>query len=216
LELTDAAAPGTGLPERVAVDAVTYKPVMVESAGGATSFRVLTAETVSFQDSLFTKPEQVDAPAGGSGGSRGSTTSSTDVSPQEAAAALGGTAVWLGPEFQDYRLFETKRDELAIGYGLLSHRKPTHTTGVEFVYARVGGDGSVDKHATFTLAETTVCTVVWGWTCSARDPVEAGTMLTLVPRSLVRDHGLYVTIWDWNVGAQPPPLEVARALRPVG
>jgi len=213
LELTDAAAPGSGLPERVAVDAVTYKPVLVESAGGATSFRVLTAETVAFQESLFTKPEQVDAPAGGSGGS---TTSSTDVSPQEAAAVLGGTAVWLGPEFQDYRLFETKRDELAIGYGPLSHRKPTHTTGVEFVYARVGVDGSVDKHATLTLAETTVCTVVWGWTCSARDPVEPGTMLTLVPRSLVRDHGLYVTIWDWNLGAQPPPLEVARALRPVG
>ena len=212
LELPDAAAPGTGRPESVAVDAVTYKPVLVESAGGATSFRVLTAETVAFRDSLFTKPEQVDAPAGGSGGS---TTSSTDVSPQEAAAALGGTAVWLGPEFDDYRLVETKRDELAIGYGPLSKREPTHTTGIEFVYARIGADGSVDKHATFTLSETTICTVVWGWTCTARDPVEAGTMLTLVPRSLVRDHGLYVTIWDWNLGAQPPPLEVARAIRPV-
>jgi hypothetical protein len=205
--------PGTGGPEsteKVAVDAATYKPVYVEYGRGGASFRVLAAETVAFDPALFARPKQVVGQAGGS------TTSSTDVNPRQAAAALGGTAVWLGPSWRNYRLLETKRDELAIGYGRLSERRPTHATGIEFVYGRVRADGTVDKDSTFSIAETTTCTVVWGWTCSARDPIEPGTMLTLLPRNLLRDHGLYVTIWDWQLGAQPPPLEIARALRPLG
>ena len=202
------AAPGTGV-ERVAVDAATYKPVLVESAGEALTFRVLAAETVAFNSSLFTKPKQVDNQGGSS------TTSSSDVSPQAAAAALGGRGVWLGEEWQGYRLVETKREELAIGYGALSERKPSHLIGVEFVYGRIASDGSVDSDTTLTLSETTACTIRWGWTCTPRDPIEPGTMLTLEPRSLVRERGLYVTIWEWELGAQPPPLQIARALRPV-
>jgi hypothetical protein len=202
------AAPGTRV-ERVAVDAATYKPVLVESAGEALSFRVLAAETVAFDSSLFTKPKQVDSQGGGS------TTSSTDVTPPEAAASLGGRAAWLGEEWQGYRLVETKREELAIGYGALSDRTPTHMIGVEFVYGRVASDGGVDRETTFTLSETTACTIHWGWTCTPRDPIEPGTMLTLEPRSLVRERGLYVTIWEWERGKQPPPLQIARALRPV-
>jgi hypothetical protein len=207
LELPDNSRPP--LTERVAVDAATYKPVLVESGGGAMSFRVLTAETVAFDPGLFRKPKQVSAQGGGS------TRSSTDVSPQEAAAALGGTALWLGPDWQGYRLVETKRVELSIAHWARAARKLTHTTGIEFVYGRIGADGSVDKRTTFTLSETTTCTIVWGWTCSARDPAIPGTLLTLVPRSLVRDHGLYLTIWNWQVGGQPPPVEIARALRPL-
>jgi hypothetical protein len=209
LELPDPnAAPGTGV-ERVGVDAATYKPVVVESAGEALTFRVLSAETVAFDPSLFRKPDQVDNQGGAS------TISSTDVTPAKAAASLGGTAVWLGPEWQGYRLVETKREVLAIGHGALSNRKPAHTIGVEFVYGRVAADGSVIKDTTFTLSETTVCTIRWGWTCTARDPIEPGTMLTLEPRNLVRERGLYVTIWEWELGELPAPLEIARALRPV-
>jgi len=207
LELLDNSTPP--LTEKVAVDATTYKPVLVEygRAGGA-SFRVLTAETVPFDATLFTRPTRIVGQTGGS------TISSTDVTPQQAAAALGGTAAWLGPTWQNYRLVETKRQELAIGYGMLSGRRPTHATGIVFVYGRVGSDGTVDKDATFNLSETTRCTAVWGWTCSARDPVEPGTMLTRAPPgSLLRYHGLYVTIWNW--AAQPSPLDTARALRPV-
>jgi hypothetical protein len=211
LELPDVnAAPGRGLLERVAVDASTYKPVLVESGGGATTFRVLTAETVAFDRSLFTKPKQVATPVGGS------TTSSTDVSPPEAAAALGGTALWLGSEWRGFRLVETKRDELSIGFGVLSDRKPTYTTGVELVYGRPSADGSVDKDTTLTLFEATTCTVVWGWACNGRDPTEPGTMRSRIPSSLVRVGDLYITILDWHIGSQQPTaLEVARALRPV-
>ena len=207
LELPDNSTPP--LMEKVAVDATTYKPVLVEyGRAGGTSFRVLTAETVSFDAALFTRPKRVIEQAGGS------TISSTDVTPQQAAAALGGAAAWLGPTWRNYRLLETKRQELAIGYGVLSGRRPTHAVGVGFVYGRVASDGTVDKDATFTLFETTRCTVAWGWTCSARDPIDPGTMLTRAPPvSLLRYRGLYVTIWNWS--AQPSPLEIARALRSV-
>jgi hypothetical protein len=208
LELSDNSDPP--LMEKVAVDATTYKPVLVEyGRAGGSSFRVLAAETVSFDPSLFTRPKRIIEQVGGS------TISSMDVTPQQAAAALGGTAAWLGPAWQNYRLLETKRQELAIGYGVLSGRRPTHASGIVFVYGRVGNDGAPDKDATFNLSETTRCTVVWGWTCSARDPIRPGTILTRAPPgTLLRYHGLYVAIWNWS--AQPSPLEIARALRPVG
>jgi hypothetical protein len=198
-------------PERVAVDAVTYKPLRVV-AGAALRFRVVTAETVAFAPSLFTKPEQIDAPPGGVGGS---SKSRTDVSPQQGAAALGGTAVWVGPEWQGYRLVERNRYDLSIGYGPLSDHAPAHTTGIEFVYARIGPDGDIVEHSSFSLAETTVCTILWGWTCSARDPTAPGQLLMLEPRGLMRAEGLYVTIWNWHRLQGPAILDVARALRPV-
>jgi hypothetical protein len=207
LELLDNSTPP--LTEKAAVDATTYKPVLVKyGRAGGTSFRVLTAETAPFDPTLFTRPKRIVDQAGGS------TISSTDVSPREAAAVLGGTAAWLGPTWQNYRLVETKRQELAIGYGMLSGRRPTHATGIVFVYGRVGSDGTVAKDATFELSETTTCTAVWGWTCSARDPVQPGTILTRAPPgSLLRVRGLFVTIWNWST--QPSPVEIARALRPV-
>lgn len=209
-------ATGAGTPRytptaRVAIDAGTFKPLLVEAANGATSFRVLTIETVAFSQTLFTKPELIQSSPGGVGGS---VRSSTEISPGQTPAALGGTALWLGEEWRGYRLVETTRAELSIGYGARSEREPTRTTGIEFTYARLGTDGTVDPSSTFRLAETTICTIFWGWSCSPRDPSE-GTMLTLGPRSLVLDRGLYVTIWNWNQLAQPAPLDIARALRPV-
>ena len=207
LELPDNSTPP--LTERVAVDVATYKPVLVEYGEGGTSFRVLTAETVAFDPALFTKPMQVGATGGGS------TSSSADVSPEEAAAALGGTALWLGSDWHGYRLVETKREELSIAHGTDSVRELTHTTGIAFVYAKVKPDGSLDKHSKLTVSEATVCAPMWGWACSPRDP-KTGTILTRVPPgSLLRYRGLYITIWDWQIGTQPAPLEIARALRPV-
>jgi hypothetical protein len=206
LELPDDSDPP--LTERVALDAATYKPVLVAYGRGPTTFRVLTAEALSFDPGLFTKPKRVAAQGGGS------LSSSADVSPQEAAASLGGTAAWLGSEWQGYRLVETRTEELSIAYWMPPLRKVGHASGIEFVYARVDPDGAVDEHSKLTISEAKVCTVLWGWTCSPRDPIDPGTILMRAPPgSLLRYRGLYVTIWNWS--AQPSPLETARALRPV-
>lgn len=209
--------PGTGAApaphrDRVAIDADTYKPVLVEAADGAIRFRVLTIETVPFARSLFTSPEPLGPAPGGVGGS---VRASAEISPSQASAALGKPALWLGEEWNGYRLVETKRVDLSIGYGPRSEREPTQTTGVEFEYARIATDGSVDRDATFTLRETTICTIHWGWRCGPQDP-PPGLMLTgLLPRSLVRTEDLYIAVWNLNQLAEPASVELARALRPV-
>jgi hypothetical protein len=189
--------------ERVAVDAETYKPVLVE-AGGAVEFRVLTAETVGFDAALFKKPE-AETPAGGVGGS---SRVQAEVTPRAAAAALGGVAMWLGADWNGYELVKTTTNDIAIGYGPLSTRPADHTLGAEFVYENEAG-------SRFSVAETTECTINWGWTCSARDPSAPGEMLVLPPRGLLRAQELYVTIWNWPLPTRPAMLDVARALRPV-
>jgi hypothetical protein len=212
LELPSAETRTGAVKDRVAIDARTYKPLLVEAADGAIRFRVLEIETVPFAQSLFTKPEQIeDAP----GGSSGSVAAKTEISPSEASAALGKPALWLGEEWRGYRLVETNRAELSIGYGPFSEREPTRTVAVEFEYAKLAADGSLARDSTFTLRETTICTISWGGQCGPRMP-PPGTMLTGVPPGpLVRTEDLYVSVWDLLGRLEAPSLELARALRPV-
>lgn len=152
-----------------------------------------------------------DAP----GGSSGAVAAKTEISPSRASAALGQPALWLGEEWRGYRLVETNRAELSIGYGPRSEREPTRTIGVEFEYAKITAAGSVDRDSTFTLRETTICTIFWGGQCGPRMP-PPGTMLTGVPPgALIRTEDLYVSVWDLLGRLEAPALELARALRPV-
>jgi hypothetical protein len=212
LELPSAEARTGAAKDRVAIDTDTHKPLLVEAADGAVRFRVLEIETVPFAQSLFTMPEQIkDAP----GGVGGSVTAKTAISPSRASAALGKPALWLGEEWRGYRLIETNRAELSIGYGPRSEREPTQTIGVEFEYAKLTADGAVARDSTFTLRETTICTIHWGWRCDPRNP-PPGTMLTGVPPgALIRTEDLYVSVWDLLGRLEAPSLELARALRPV-
>jgi hypothetical protein len=165
---------------------------------------VLSAETVAFDAALFTKPEAAP-PVGGVGGS---SRVRAEVTPADGAAALGGTALWLGKEWNGYRLVKTTTYDIVIGYGPLSSRPPDHVIGTEFAYEN-------DAGAHFSLAETTECTIYWGWTCSARDPSSEGELLALPPRGLVRSGSLFVTIWNWPLPTRPAMVDIARALRPV-
>ena len=208
-----AAGGGDARVERVAIDSETYKPLLVEAAGGATRFAIREIGTLSHVPSVFTRPTQITARDGGVGGS---TKSKRAVSPVEAAAALEGNVLWLGESWRDYRLVETRLVDLSIGYGPLSGREPTKVTGVEFDYGRRSGDGTIADDSIFTLKETTVCTVYWGWTCSATDPTRTGTMIRFGPITRVLEAGVFVTIWDWNGRDDPPHLEIARDLHHVG
>jgi hypothetical protein len=190
--------------QRVAVDAETHKPVLVE-AGSSVRFRVLTAETIAFDPSLFTRPEPAKPPPGGVSAS---TRVQTEVTPRQAAAALGGTAVWLGSDWNGYELVETRSEDLTVGYGRRSARPPGHVVAVEFAYERSG-----DEQSRFSLTEATACTMFVG--CGPTSPEAPGQMVVEPPRGVLRTHGLYVTIWNWQLPGMPAMLDVARALRPV-
>jgi hypothetical protein len=207
-----AAGGGVARVERVALDRATYKPLLVETAGGATLFRIREIETLPHAPSVFTKPRQITAPAGGVGGS---TKSERTVSPAEAAAALEGNVLWLGESWRDYRLVETRLIDMRIGYGRLSGRDPTKLTGVELDYGRTFTDGTVDKDSVFTLKETALCIVYWGWAC-ADDPPQPGTLTRRGPISLVLKSDVFVAIWDWKTPDEPSHLDIARDLYRVG
>jgi hypothetical protein len=207
-----AAGGGAARVERVALDSASYKPLLVETAGGATRFAIREIETVPYAPWLFTKPSRITAPDGGSGGS---VKSKRVVSPAEAAAALQGKVLWLGENWRDYRLVETRLVDLRIGYGALSEREPTNVTGVELDYGRTSGDGTIDKESVFTLRETTACIVYWGGACT-EDPAQPGTMTRRGPITRVLKSNVFVTIWDWNNPDDPSHLELARDLHRVG
>lgn len=185
--------------QRVALDASTYKPVLVQTEDGEISFRISTIETLPFERAYFSMPEREVTLAGGTG-------RMTDITFGEAPAALGGAAYWVGETWGDYRLVATRRVEISSRVAPGERRR---ASGVEFEYAHVA-DGS-----TFTLRESTTCLVRWGWTCDPHDPRKAGTMATeLIPRLRIGD--VHVAIWGLlGSSGTAQPLEIARALHPV-
>lgn len=200
-----------GTRERVAVDAQSYRPLLLEANEGAVSFRVLTAETLPYDPSFFTKPEQVRAQSGGS------VSSEVDVSPQQAATSLGGMALWLGGEWNDLKLVGTTMQERTIAYG--GGSQPGRASVIKFTYAPVAADGTVDIRASVEIYETTTCLVSVGWTCTPLDPSAADTLglpLGLQgPIDLLHRDGLYVSIWNSGNSELSASIDMAWALEPL-
>ena len=195
-----------GRAEDVAVDAHTYKPVLIKEEPGAPSVRVLTAETVPYESTSFRKPPEVTAQSGGS------VASETPVTPHEAAATLGGEALWLGESWNDLRLVATTREVQTIGYG--PDAQAGRALVVDFTYAKVA-DGALDRSTKIDIYESTSCVLNVGWTCSARDPADAGVLQFRGPVSILRRDALFVAIWGWSVD-QDRALDIARSLSPLG
>jgi hypothetical protein len=207
-DLPVSAPAGQAMTERVAVDAQTYKPLLVQAEQDGSSYRVSTIETAPYKASLFTKPQQVQAPT------IGDVASETEVTPQQAAVTLGGTALWLGQSWNGLKLIATTHQRLTIAHAPLSSRSPAQADGIEFTYAPVAGDGSVDTHARVLIREATSCVIGYGWTCTPRDPSAEGTLELFGPISVLRRDGLYIAIWNWRSPQQPAALDMARALQP--
>lgn len=193
-----------GLTEQVAIDATTYKPLLIRE-GDEVAARVVTAETLPFSSSYFTKPEQVQAQTGGS------VASERNVTPQQAASVVGGRALWLGEQWRGLRLVATSHQVRTIGYG--SDQAPDRADVVDLVYAPVAADGTVDTKERIEILEASRCVLTTGWTCTPRDPATNGTLERFGPISLLRQDGLYISIW--NLGDQQEVLELARALTPI-
>jgi hypothetical protein len=194
-----------GRSEQVAVDASSYKPLLIKQGEGA-ELRVVTAETLPYEPAFFRKPAQITAQSGGS------LAAEAAVSPQQAAGVLGGKALWLGRSWNDLRLLETTREERSISYG--PGHPPGRATVVDFTYGKVGADGSIERQSEVHIYESTGCVLNVGWTCTARDPSAPGTIQLRGPISILRSDGLFVAIWDLS-SDQRRALELARALGPI-
>lgn len=189
-----------GMTEDVAVDAHSYKPLLIKEQGGTLTLRVLVAESLPYDPSVFTKPQRVKAQSGGS------VVAHTVVTPHEAAALLGGRALWLGQDWSGLHLVATTHEERTISYG--PGIEPGDADVIDFTYARAD-----DPRSKIDIYETTECVLSVGWTCTPRDPTSAGTVELFGPISVLLSRGLYVSIW--NVPRTQGALEVARALTPV-
>jgi hypothetical protein len=194
------------LTEQVAVDSHSYKPLLIKQEPGGDNLRVLAAETLPYQAGLFRKPPQITAQSGGS------LAAEAAVSPQEAAAALGGRALWVGRSWNDLRLVATTREVRTISYG--PGRPPGRATVVDFTYASTSPDGAIDRQSQIHIYESTGCVLNVGWTCTARDPAGAGAIQFRGPIGILRSDGLFIAIWDWS-SDQQRALGIARALSPL-
>jgi hypothetical protein len=83
--------------EDVAIDAATYKPVLVRTTGRSpVEFRVVAIDTEPYDPSLFARPAvRTDLPA------IGSVQGHAPIDLSEANALLGGRVLWLGKEWGD-------------------------------------------------------------------------------------------------------------------
>lgn len=203
--------------ERVALDAATYKPVRIESENGRVIVQVALAESVPFDAARFTQRRH-RALAVDDGGAVGANVSAeAEIAPSEAAAALGGQALWLGPEWSDLTLTGVTRQTRTIRSATGG---PAETTTVELTYEPADASRSDTNRQAIRVYESTVCLVRLGWTCTARDPDSASTVgLPFGTEgfiALLRHGDLYVSIWRSAGSGSPSLLDAARAVRPVG
>jgi hypothetical protein len=200
--------PGSELAGRVAIDATTFKPLRVETPG--TTYRVRLAETVAYDPSIFRRPRPAEPQFVGGG-----VTSETEVSPKDAAARLGGTALWLGREWNGMRLDSVTHQQRAGRHG----DEPAEISTIAFTYAPVAAKGTVAHSSQVAIYETTMCLTRVGWSCTPRDP-GTGTVLGLPLGpdgwiGLVRREDLYVSIWNVHPTRGATLLDIARALEPL-
>jgi hypothetical protein len=190
--------------ERVAVDAQTYVPLLIEQDGEPT-YRVTTAESLPYDESYFAKPPRTRTQTGGS------VASEREVTPAEAASVLGRRALWLGETWNGLRLAEVALEERTIGYG--PDEEPGRVRVLRFTYVPVASEQTAPSWARVDIFESTSCVLSVGWTCTPRDPMSTGTVGIVGVISLVRSDDLYISIW--SPGRSHEPLEMARALTTV-
>jgi hypothetical protein len=187
--------------QRVALDAETSKPLLVES--GTRSFNVLNIETVPFEPRFFAKTRSSEQPT------TASVSAESVLDARTAAHVLGVPALWLGQRWQNLQLVAVKRQELTTHYSRAL--RPTSTLGVEYRYALLGRG---DARPALVIREATSCPFVYGWSCGAADPPN-GALALGGGRNLLRVGELYVSIWDFRTSDGPSVLEIARSLTPV-
>jgi hypothetical protein len=194
---------GKKVEEEVAIDADSYKPLLVRTTTDRSDeIRVTQIETEPYDDSMFSKPSRVLLP------SIWEHRGSDSIALSHVAAVLGRQGLWLGHSWNGFQLTEVARQQMSIGFCPLSGRVPIRSTGVTFEYRRANGD-------VLTIREATQCQFAFGPYCGRVPLPGEDTLLVgnaLFASALLRD-GLYVAFWLPN--SQVEPVTVARSLTPL-
>ena len=114
--------------ERVAVDAGSFLPVVIQQREG-TRWSIARIESIRFSSADFEAPRrQPPAPSGGGVLSR------QRSSPSEAATVLGTPALWLGRASGDLRLAALRLERLVSVYPPGARRRPFRSPGIALTY----------------------------------------------------------------------------------
>lgn len=197
--------------ERVALDAKTLKPVLLEGFVGGEPVgrvRITSIETLGPAQADFT-PSKPLSPQ-----SQSSTVLDQHrVAPPAAASALGGHLLWLGESSGGFAFGTAVLQRISNGYG--PGKPTTVSSGVRIVYHGRAGD--------VVLQESQHVEGVYGFLGEIRQAPPAGRMLVTgsVPgppssgswTGLLTEDGLYVSI---QTPTKRLLLVVARALTPTG
>jgi hypothetical protein len=202
--------------ESVALDASTYRPLVVRDASGTWTYRIVSIGTVSDAVANFERPTETELGREAAGGGAVNETKLA-VDPGAARHALP-RALWLGTSFRNRPLAGIERDTLRTHFADPSLR-PELGVGLQIVYGATSSNGVPDPTRPFVQlweSDTPQPGYEWGL---VRGFVPPKGMLATLGRSgpfgpsgfLVRD-GVYVTV----VASTPKlALEAARALHPI-
>lgn len=202
--------------ESVALDASTYRPLLVR---GASRYRIVSIETVDQSAANFERPTSTEA---GRLATAGGVVDRTQlpVAPKAALQALPG-AVWLGSSFQNLPLAGVERDTLHTRYA--EPQAVTETSvGVQLLYGATTSPGVPDRtRPSVQLWESNQPELAYWWGFLRGGTPPAGLFATVgsvglppfgATGFLVHD-GVYITVM-----ASTPQLalDAARALSPIG
>lgn len=203
--------------ESVALDASTYRPLLVRDASGTWSYRIVSIGTVAASAANFEKPTATEL---GRQALSGGTFDSTKLAVDPAAAlqALPGS-LWLGNAFQSLPLAGVERDHLHARYAdpALGSEE---SVGLQLVYGATTSRGGPDRDHPFVQlweSDRPQPGFWWGFLQGLVPP--AGTLAMRgtsggtfgVPAFLVRD-GIYVSV---QASTPQLALEAARSLVPI-
>jgi hypothetical protein len=203
--------------ESVALDASTYRPLLVRDASGTWHYRILSIDTVSRAAANFVRPTPTDRRKEATSGG---TVARTQVAVDRDAArrTLPG-ALWLGSSFRSLPLAGIERSTLRTSFAD-RHAAPRLGIGLQFAYGPSASVGIPERttHPFVQLWESSRPQFAFWWPALQGYVPSPGTIVTRgafgrsgSPGFLVR-RGVYVTLW-----ASSPKLALAaaRALTPI-
>ena len=211
-----------GTIEQVALDADTYRPVLVEQPRDR--YRVREIESVAAAAADFSRPKVLpvrERPA------VGEVAAEREITPRAASTALGRTAAWAGRALNGLPLTHLRLQTLTTGYGIDSGVAPIRSTGLELLYGEPvagTGDGVVIHEAprpefAYGLGDRFRPLPPEGWLALNAIPEvepagggEPSTSGSMIWNGMLRKAGLYITL---TASTRELLLAAARALHPI-
>ena len=196
--------------ESVALDASSYRPLLVRDASGTWSYRIVSIETVAQNVANFDRPNATELGRKAASGTRVDRTQLA-VDPGAARQALPG-AVWLGSSFQSLPLVGIERDTLRTTFGDPT-LAPEDGVGLQLVYGATTSTGAPDRTQPFVqLWESHHPQPAYWWPLLQGVDPPARMLATAGTTGFLVHDGVYVTVMAFTPDLV---LEAAQALAPI-